>query len=70
MPTSTKKPNSRPVFRWLARLACLLLVISAVIRAFPRVIGSNDDPDYGLAVAFLGLAGMLGGMEYAKRLRK
>lgn len=68
MPTSTKKPNSRLVFRWLSHLTCPVMVIIAVVMAFPRVIGSNVDPDYALAVAFLAFAVMFGAQQYGDRL--
>ena len=70
MPTSTKKPNSRPVFRWLSHLTCPVMVIIAVVMAFPRVIGSNDDPTYALAVVFLSLAVMFGALLYGDRLER
>jgi len=65
MPTSTKKPISRPVFRWLSHLTCPVLVITAVVMAFPGLVGSNDDPTYALAVVFFSLAIVIGISNYA-----
>ena len=37
-----------------------MLVTIAVVMAFPRLVGSNDDPSYALAVVFLSLAVVFG----------
>ena len=70
MPTPTKKANSRPVFRWLSHLTCPVLVIIAIVMAFPGLIGSDDDPTYALTVAFLGLAVVFGTLHYGDRLER
>ena len=70
MPTSTKRTNSHPVFRWLSHLACPVMVIIAVVMAFPGVIGSNDDPSYTEAVVFLALAVVIGTARYGDRLER
>ena len=54
--TPSDKRNARPVLRRLHHLGLLLLVVAAIVMAFPRVIGSDDDPSYALTVCFLALA--------------
>ena len=66
MATSTNKPNSRPVTRWLNYLICPFLVITAVVMAFPKLIGSNDEPAYSLAITFLALAVVFGIAHYTR----
>ncbi len=58
------KPNSRPVFRWLSHLTCPVMVLVAIVVAFPGLIGSDDDPAYALMVAFLSMAVFFGIQNY------
>jgi hypothetical protein len=53
MVNEPKKLDARPVFRWLAGLTCPVFLASAVVAAFPAVVGSADKPDYLLAGFFL-----------------
>ncbi len=57
--------KQRPVFRWLSHLTCPSLVVTAIVVAFPRLIGSDDKPAPALAIAFLGLAVVFGISIYA-----
>ncbi|MBT3378466.1 MAG: hypothetical protein HN742_01910 [Lentisphaerae bacterium] len=59
MPTPSAKPNARPVRWWLYHSSILFMVAVAVAMAFPKLIGSNDDPSYALTVCFLSLAVVL-----------
>lgn len=45
-------------------MKCPVLVITAVVMAFPGLIGSTDDPTYALTVVFLALAVVVGIDEY------
>lgn len=71
MATPTEKPNTHFMcfgrFEWLG---LSVLVITAVFLAFPRFLGSNDDPSYSLAVCFISLAVVVGISKYAGEREK
>jgi hypothetical protein len=54
-----KQSEARPLFRWLAGLASLVMAMIAVPLAFPGVVGSDGKPNYPLA--WIMLLGVLGG---------
>ena len=60
------KNNQGPVVRWFTLLSCPVLVVIAIVVAFPRLIGSEDEPAYALAVAILSSAVVSGISIYAR----
>ena len=42
--------------RWLTPVSIVMLIAVAAAEAFPKLIGSDDSPNYGLVVVWLALA--------------
>lgn len=41
---------------WSTWITCAVLLVTAAVLAFPRVIGSDDEPDYLESIVFAALA--------------
>jgi hypothetical protein len=46
-------PEARPIIRWLAGFSAPIFVITALITAFPRLVGNHAQPSYPLAALLL-----------------
>jgi hypothetical protein len=53
--------------RWIGWLSCLVLVVCTALVAFPRLWGSDDEPNYALAAFFLAQAVFPGIILFASR---
>jgi hypothetical protein len=61
------KRAKRHWLRWFFGVNCLVQLVSAALMAFPRLMGSDDEPHYAFAVGFLTQAVLFGIVFFALR---